>query len=485
MRGAIVWFRDDLRLDDNPALRAAVEGDYAIVPVYVHAPQEEGGWAPGAASMAWRARSLAALDAALRARGNRLRVFRGSSLAVLESLCAMGGIEAVFWNRRYEPAIEHRDAAIKRHLRARGLRAESFNGALLFEPWTLATRAGDPYRVFTPFWKAAVAAWPNAWRLWNAPTRLPALPDAQLPHGVALDELALAPALRWDAGFWDHFTPGEAGAHVALTRFIGQRLAGYGQQRDRPDLGGTSRLSPHLHFGEVAVARVAAEVQAAAAPAEDVSTCLRELGWREFSFHLLHHFPHTPEHNLDTRFDGFRWADPDPLLLDSWQRGRTGVPLVDAGLRELWHSGWMHNRVRMVVASYLVKHLRMHWLHGARWFWDTLLDADLANNTQGWQWSAGTGADAAPYFRIFNPVVQGRRFDPDGDYVARWLPELAALPAALRHAPWTDPALAARLAPGYPAHPVVSLERGREAALAAFQRLTAKPATPASRTPPR
>jgi deoxyribodipyrimidine photo-lyase len=488
MPSAIVWFRDDLRLDDNPALRAAIEGDYAVVPVYVHAPHEEGAWPPGAASNAWRARSLTALDAALRTRGNRLRVLRGSSLAALESLCAIGDIEAVFWNRRYEPAIEQRDSAIKRHLRARGLRVESFNGALLFEPWALATQAGDPYRVFTPFWKAALAAWPATWRLWHAPERLPAIEQSRLPHGVAIDELGLAPGLQWDAGFWQMATPGEAGARAALERFLREGLATYREHHDRPDLPTTSRLSAHLHFGEIAVARVVAAVQGCEAPADAVAAFVRELGSREFSYHLMHHFPHTPEHNLDTRFDRFRWAAPDPLLLASWQHGRTGVPLVDAGLRELWHTGWMHNRVRMVVASYLVKHLRMHWRNGARWFWDTLVDADLANNTQGWQWTAGTGADAASYFRIFNPLLQAQRFDPEAAYIVRWLPELAALPVALRHAPWTEPVITRRLAPDYPAHPVVDLARGRDAALAAFQAMPAaaagsRDAPPATRTP--
>lgn len=485
MSRAIVWFRDDLRLDDNPALRAAIEGGYVPVPVYVQAPQEEGAWAPGAASNAWRARSLTHLDAALRARGSRLRILRGSSLAALESLCAIGDIEAVFWNRRYEPAIEQRDQAIKRHLRARGLRAESFNGALLFEPWELATKTGDPYRVFTPFWKAALARWSAPRRLWSAPASFPAMADGHLPHGLAIEDLGLVPRWDWDAGFWTHATPGESGAHAAFERFLREGLAGYREQRDRPDLPMTSRLSAHLHFGEISVERVVARIEASDAPADAAAAFVRELGWREFSHHLMHHFPQTPDHNLDSRFDRFRWAAPDPLLLQSWQQGRTGVPLVDAGLRELWQTGWMHNRVRMVVASYLVKHLRMHWLNGARWFWDTLVDADLANNTQGWQWTAGTGADAAPYFRIFNPVLQARRFDPDAAYIAHWVPELAALPVALRHAPWTEPVITRRLAPNYPAHPIVDLERGRDAALAAFQALAPQTDDAHATHPPR
>ncbi|WP_147653706.1 cryptochrome/photolyase family protein [Vulcaniibacterium gelatinicum] len=470
MACAIVWFRNDLRLDDNPALRAALAGGYLPVPVYIHAPQEEAPWAPGAASDAWRHRSLAALDAALRARGSRLRLFHGPTLPALQSLVAISGAEAVFWNRRYEPAVERRDATIKRTLRRQGVRAESFNGALLLEPWELATRQGDPYRVFTPFWNAAQAALRPP-RTWDAPARFDPLPDdADVPEGVSLAGLDLAPPRSWDEGFWRRFTPGEAGARAALQRFLDQALTGYATRRDRPDLDGTSRLSPHLHFGEISVVRVLAALEASTAPAEDIAKFRAELGWREFGHHLLHHFPDTPARNLDRRFDAFPWARPDPRALDAWRHGRTGIPIVDAGMRELWATGWMHNRVRMLVASYLTKHLRLHWEHGARWFWDTLVDADLANNTQGWQWSAGTGADAAPYFRVFNPVTQAARFDPEGAYIARWLPELAALPVPLRFAPWERPGLLARAAPRYPRRPLVDPAAGRVAALDAWRR---------------
>ncbi len=469
MAVALVWFRDDLRLDDQPALRAALERGWLAVPVYIHAPDEEGDWAPGAASDAWRRRSLAALADALERRGSRLLVLRGPSLGTLQALAALTGAEAVLWTRRYEPAIEKRDAKIKRALREAGLHAESFNGALLFEPWEVATKQGDPYRVFTPFWKAARAQWRTP-RLWDAPARLPSPDAAEAPHGIALDTLLPAPSPPWDAGFWQRFTPGEAGAGLALARFLDQALAGYASARDMAAEAGTSRLSPHLHFGEVAVQRVAAAVLDAgdAIAAEDRDRFLAELGWREFAHHVLHHFPEVPDEPLDARFADFRWARPLQARLDAWRQGRTGVPIVDAGMRELWHTGWMHNRVRMIVASWLTKHLRMHWRHGARWFWDTLVDADLANNTQGWQWTAGTGADAAPYFRVFNPVTQARRFDPDGDYIARWVPELAALPPQARFAPWEQPELLRRLAPGYPRTPQVDLAEGRQAALEAF-----------------
>jgi len=468
MPKALVWFRNDLRLADQPALRAALDEGYEPICVYIHAPDEEGAWAPGAASDAWRHRSLEALDKDLRSRGSRLRLFFGPSLQTLQTLLMACDAEAVFWNRRYEPAIEKRDAEIKKRLRGQGVHAGSFNGGLLFEPWSLSTKQDEPYKVFTPFWRAALAAWrlPAAW---DAPKRIADVEDG--PDGVALDALRLAPALAWDAGFWERWTPGEAGAHEALEIFVEGALRGYREQRDRPDRVGTSRLSPHLHFGEIAPWRVAAALEAlrTAGTAADIDAYLRELGWREFAHHLLHHFPATTEHNLNPRFDRFEWARRHPAQIEAWRRGETGVPIVDAGMRELWHTGWMHNRVRMIVASYLCKHLRQHWLEGARWFWDTLVDADLANNTLGWQWVAGTGADASPYFRVFNPATQAEKFDPEGDYTARWVPELKALPVPARFAPWKQSELAARLAPDYPPEPIVGLAEGRDRALAAYR----------------
>ena len=458
MECALLWFRNDLRLADNPALDGLLRAGLAPIPVYIHAPDEHGGWAPGAASDAWRLRSLRALDADLRARGSRLQVLHGPTHDVLAQLVAATGAKAVYWNRRYEPAIEARDAAVKQALRADGIDARSHSGALLFEPWQVQSLAGDPYKVFTPFWRTALKQW-RLPALQAVPERLPAPPA--LPGVVAIDALGLAPRLPWDRGFWDEWVPGEAGAHAALERFATDALDGYGGNRDIPALRGTSRLSPHLHFGEIAPWRIAHRLQDAL-PASDREHYLRELGWREFGHHLLHHFPHTPTHNFNPRFDDFGWATPTDAQLDAWRHGRTGIPIVDAGMRELWATGWMHNRVRMIVGSFLTKHLRVHWAHGARWFWGTLVDADLANNTLGWQWVAGTGADAAPYHRVFNPVLQAQKFDPQGAYIARWVPELAGLPAAQRHAPWTG------VTPrGYP-RPVVDLAAGRAGALAAL-----------------
>ena len=339
----------------------------------------------------------------------------------------------------------------------------------LFEPWTIKTRLGTPYKVFTPFWRAALADWRLA-ENWDAPPSLPA--SAEGPDGVPLDALKLSPALRWDGHFWEHWQPGAAGAQAALEVFLDGALRGYEQQRDRPDRVGTSRLSPHLHFGEIAPWRVvqALQAQRGTANGNDIDTAIKQLGWREFAHHLLHHFPQTPTLNFNPRFNDFDWARTAPRSLEAWQRGRTGVPIVDAGMRELWATGWMHNRVRMIVGSYLTKHLRYHWLHGARWFWDTLVDADLANNTMGWQWVAGTGADAAPYFRVFNPVTQAEKFDPDGRYIARWVPELAGLPVPLRFAPWREPETLHRVAPDYPPQPLVDLAAGRDAALSAYRK---------------
>lgn len=470
MGKALVWFRRDLRLRDNPALQAALDAGHVPVPVYVHAPNEEGAWCPGAASRAWLHRSLAALDADLRSRGSRLIRLRGPSLAALSGLARGVGAEAVFWNRCYEPAVIARDTTLKQALRGQGLEVRSFNASLLLEPWSIANGQGGPYKVFTPYWRTAQTRL-SLPPLAEAPAMLPAVMEDLASEPLA--DWELLPAPGWDRAFWDAWTPGEAGADEALDVFVDGALQGYGVQRDRPDRVGTSRLSAHLHFGEIAPWRIVQRLQVArrAANAADIDGYVRELGWREFAHHLLYHFPQTPERNLDTRFDHFEWARPDSAKLQAWQQGRTGVPIVDAGMRELWATGWMHNRVRMIVASYLCKHLRMHWREGARWFWDTLVDADLANNTAGWQWVAGTGADAAPYFRVFNPVLQAQKFDPDGAYVGRWIPGLSRLPAKMRHAPWQYPREAAACLPDYPMQPLVDLAEGRAAALAAHARL--------------
>ncbi|MDE1963644.1 MAG: deoxyribodipyrimidine photo-lyase [Xanthomonadaceae bacterium] len=463
---AIVWFRRDLRLADNPALHAACAAHAQVLPAYIHAPDEEGSWSPGAASRWWLHHSLADLDASLRRHHAELHLRCGDSARLLAELVHATGAEAVYWNRLYEPAAIDRDTRIKQALREQGVSVHSFNGALWREPWQVATRTGDPYRVFTPFWR-------NLRDTIGEPRPLPVpqpLRGATAADGVALEALGLLPGIRWDAGLAQAWRPGERGAMELLEVFADDAVGDYAQARDVPSRHGTSRLSPHLHFGEISPHQVLATLRrlldGRPGPRPDPEPFLRELGWREFAHHLLYHFPETHTSNFNPKFDGFPWAKADDALIGRWQRGRTGIPLVDAGMRELWHTGWMHNRVRMVVASFLTKNLRQHWHHGARWFWDTLVDADLAANSLGWQWVAGCGADAAPYFRVFNPVSQSQKFDPKGDYLARWLPELAGAVPALRHEPWKDPSLLRRS--GYPA-PMVDLGESRAAALEAYQ----------------
>ncbi|MDK2972203.1 MAG: deoxyribodipyrimidine photo-lyase [Candidatus Sumerlaeota bacterium] len=465
----IVWFRRDLRLADNPALREAVDRGAPVVPVYIHAPEEEAPWSPGGASQWWLHHALARLAESLEQRGSRLIVRRGPSEKALLDLARETGATAVCWNRLYDPGTLERDKAVKLALRASGIEAFSRNAALLFEPWTIQTGTGDPYKVFTPFWRRCLQETPPPHPI-AKPHRVPA--PAAWPESVPLGELGLLPAIKWDAGFCDAWTPGEDGAHASLRRFAGEHAAAYGNTRNRPDLAGTSRLSPHLHFGEIGPRQVWHTVARDGPLSEGVRTFLAEIGWREFAHHLLFHYPRTTHEPLRPEFSAFPWRTAERDLA-AWQQGRTGYPIVDAGMRELWATGWMHNRVRMIVASFLVKHLLLPWNDGAAWFWDTLVDADLAANTLGWQWSAGCGADAAPYFRVFNPILQGAKFDPKGEYVRRWVPEIAALPGRHLFAPWEAPAgvldeARVRLGTTYP-HPLVEHPEGRARALAAFE----------------
>ena len=465
MSTGLVWFRRDLRLADNPTLSEALERHDKLICVYIHAPDEEAPWQPGAASRWWLHHSLIALDNELRKRGSSLLIIKGDSLLSLRTLVEAHGVEAVYWNRLYDPAAIERDKKIKRSLRETGTTTESFNASLLFEPWQVETGQGGPYRVFTPFWRNVRARLEPQQPL-PAPQKIP---GPSINHDMTIDDLDLLPQIDWDKQFHDAWQPGEVGASEALADFQCSALADYATDRDRPDRVGTSRLSPHLHFGEISAIQVAWSLQQGdrrAGAEKAAESYLREIGWREFSQHLLYHFPTMPKKNLNPRFDAFRWDPNDANSLKRWQQGRTGIPMIDAGMRELWATGWMHNRVRMLVASFLTKNLRQHWQQGERWFWDTLVDADLANNSQGWQWTAGCGVDASPYFRIFNPVTQGEKFDPQGSYVRRWIPELKDVPAPLVHQPWNDPDLLERT--GYPA-PMVDLKTSREDALAAYQ----------------
>jgi deoxyribodipyrimidine photo-lyase len=467
MSTALVWFRRDLRLADNPALRRAASEHEQVVPVYIHAPQEEAPWPPGAASRWWLHHSLAALAAALGECGSRLIIRQGDSLTALRDLIRETGAAAVYWNRLYEPATIIRDRAVKAALHADGVVAESHQSALLIEPWTLLKADQTPYQVFTPFWKTCLQKLPPA-----APLPVPTLPGLERwPDSLPLAALDLLPRIPWDEGLSAAWQPGEAGAHAQLEWFSEMALNGYARWRDWPGREGVSRLSPHLHFGEIGPRQVwtAAANATGGDPLGDkgAETYLREIGWREFAHYVLYHWPHTPEQPLQERFAAYPWRDDYGDLLRAWQRGQTGYPMVDAGMRQLWRTGWMHNRVRMLVASFLVKNCRIPWQEGARWFWDTLVDADLASNTLGWQWTAGCGVDAAPYFRIFNPMRQGEQFDPDGAFVRRWVPELATLPASAIHQPW------AQSTRGDYAPPVVDFTASRAEALAGYERVKA------------
>lgn len=471
----VVWFRLDLRVADNPALDAALKRKGPVVPVFIWDPDAEQPWAPGGASNWWLHHSLQSLAASLERRGAPLLILRGASLDCLQRVVKATGAGAVVWNRRYEPAVRARDSRIKDTLKAAGIHAESFNGALLNEPWTIANQQGRPFQVFTPYWRHCMQKTDPSPPI-PAPVKVPSC-----RHGIEslpLESLGLLPSIPWDTGFRTAWVPGEEGAARLLDRFGDGPFDQYREQRDRPDLEGTSRLSPHLHFGEVTPRQIwhslRARMEPGRNPAWKTSQYITEIGWREFSHHLLFHFPHTPLDPLRPAWAAFPWRS-DPKQLRAWQRGRTGYPIVDAGMRELWATGWMHNRVRMIVASFLVKDLVLPWQDGAKWFWDTLVDADLAQNTMGWQWSGGCGADAAPYFRIFNPVSQGEKFDPEGRYVRRWVPELGALPNTVIHQPWTAPsgilrAAGITLGVQYP-HPMVDHSKARLAALAAYASL--------------
>jgi len=459
---AIVWFRRDLRLTDNLALQAAVQAHDTVIPVYIHAPQEEAPWAPGAASNWWLHHSLHRLSEALAAAGTPLTIRRGSSDAELLALIDETGAAAVYWNRLYEPAVLARDTQVKRALEQRHIAAEEHAGYLLLEPGTVMNKTNAPYKVFTPFWKTAqqlLAVRP--------PSAAPALqsPMSQ-PESLSVTDLSLLPDINWYGGFEENWLPGEAAALNQLDNFIASTAAQYKDNRNRPDLTGTSRLSPHLHFGEITPHQVAwaAQQQLAESPAASagVQVFLSEIGWREFAHHLLVHFPHTVDQPLRPDFKTFPWRqvnDRDPDY-QAWCKGNTGIPMVDAGMHELWHTGWMHNRVRMIVASFLTKNQLISWQAGARWFWDTLVDANLASNTLGWQWTAGCGADAAPFFRIFNPVTQGEKFDPNERYVRQWCPELSEVPPGHAHAPWQNN--------NGPA-PIVDLKESRTIALDAYK----------------
>lgn len=471
----IYLFRHDLRLRDLPGLHAAGKCG-PVLPVYILDEGAGGNFAPGAASRWWLHHSLQALDCGLREQGGRLLLRRGDTLDILETLIAATGADAVHFSRGYTPWERKLEEGLHTLLSRRNLVCRRYPGALLHEPEQIANQAGDPYKVFTTFWRTCRQAAEPAMPL-PLPEKIVWADERGL--GEALDNWELAPRNPdWAKGWEQLWTPGEEGASKRLASFLGESLQDYTHSRDFPARNATSRLSPHLHFGEISprtlwhATRTLVEQHPRLQKAAD--KFLSELGWREFSAHLLFHYPALVDSPFHTSFRHFPWGKTQQQL-DAWQQGCTGYPIVDAGMRELWQTGYMHNRVRMVVASFLTKHLLTHWQQGERWFHDTLVDADMANNLCSWQWVAGCGADAAPYFRIFNPVLQGRKFDPEGYYVRRWVPELAGLPGRHLHAPWEAPAgvlaeAGVILGESYP-YPVVDHRDAREAALEAWHRL--------------
>ncbi len=477
-RPILLWYRNDLRVGDHRALCAAVSSERPVIPVYVWDadPGEriENARAPGSAGRWWLHHSLVELDNSLRTRGSALVVRKGAGVETLRELAATTNASGVYFSRGYEPAQATEESELHKAGQSDGFEVRRFAGTLLREPESVRTQADDPYKVFTPYYKACLdkgtPAEPAA-----APEDIPA-PDAW-PDGLDISKLDLLPRNPdWSAGWLNIWSPGEAGAHERLEAFLHDHVRAYDEKRNRPDLPGTSGLSPFLRWGNISPAQIWHSTMArvrdhGGSIDQGTKTFLQEIIWREFSYHLLVHFPHITHSAFKPEFDAFPW-DEDSDALKAWQRGQTGYPIVDAGMRQLWQTGWMHNRVRMIVASFLIKHLLQPWQAGEAWFWDTLVDGDLASNTAGWQWVAGSGADASPYFRIFNPITQGEKFDPKGDYIRRWVPEVAGLPDKYVNRPWEAPSdLLARhdirLGETYP-EPLVDHSSARQRALDAY-----------------
>jgi deoxyribodipyrimidine photo-lyase len=477
----LVWFRQDLRLRDNPALAFAAELG-PVIPVFIFDTDCPEHCVPGGASKWWLHQSLNALNDSL---GNQLHCIKGDASKLLIELIQKHNIKRIVWNRAYEPWQIKRDTQLKQKLVEAGIVVQSFNSHLLWEPWQVLKKDQTPYKVFTPYYRRGCLSKSSPRMPVAAPKDLQIEYYPKIDNGI--DSLALMPEINWHSTIQTMWTPGEKGAAQHLSEFLPDGAKEYKNKRDFPELGATSKLSPHLHFGEISPNQIwYAGINALNGNTEDIGLdCyLSELGWREFSHYLLFHFPHIPQKNFSPKFEHFIWRN-DEDSLKAWQLGQTGIPIVDAGMRELWQTGTMHNRVRMVVASFLVKNLLIDWRKGERWFWDCLLDADLAANSASWQWVAGTGADASPYFRIFNPVTQGQRFDVHGDYVKRYCPELSKMPDKYIHNPWDAPQnildyAGVKLGNNYP-KPLVDLKTSRLRALDALALSKQQPnETPAS-----
>ena len=464
----VIWFRQDLRLADNPALTNALE-DGKTLPIFILDNVNSKEHVNGAASKWWLHHSLIKLNKSLK---NKLCFFTGNPIDILDEIHKQFEISNIFWSRCYEPWRIKRDKKIKKYFSDQNVNVNTFNGSLLWEPWNIAKKDGTPYKVFTPYYRKGC--------LNSDKPRMP-LPAPNLSnlisidnHDLKIEDLELMPKHNWYNKMISIWSPGEEGALNKIEEFISNGLNNYKEGRNFPSNQNVSQLSPHLHFGEVSPNQVwyrAKTKEGKLGIKKDLDHFLSELGWREFSFNLLYHFPFLPKENLQKKFDNFPW-DNDKDKLKKWQKGLTGYPIVDAGMQELWQTGYMHNRLRMVVGSFLVKNLLLHWHHGERWFWDCLIDADLASNSAGWQWIAGSGADAAPYFRIFNPITQGQKFDPDGKYTRKYLPVLNDMPDKFLFNPWEAPedvlrSAGVKLGENYPL-PIVEIGSSRQKALEAF-----------------
>lgn len=473
----IFWFRNDLRLQDNPALQKATEANKPIFFIYIHCHSEKKDhWSPGAASRWWLHHSLESLAKALRKHHSELYYFEGDAGQIIPALVEEIDAQAVYCNRVYEPAQIQQDKTIKTQLEKSSSTLIFGQGNTLFPPGSIRNKQNDIYKVFTPYYKACVAK--------GIPSGVSGEPNKITQYryngaSISLKELHLLPKIHWYDGLESRWQPGENGAHQILQNFIQDNLADYSQNRDFPELDNTSHLSPHLHFGEIAAQRIVHELQQKAYKGaklvSESDAFIRQLVWRDFATQILVSFPHTTHRPFQDKFNEFPWKKSNKALEKAWQQGQTGYPIIDAGMRELWHTGYMHNRVRMIVASFLTKNGLLHWIKGARWFWDTLVDADLAQNSMNWQWVAGSGVDAAPYFRIFNPVTQSKKFDKEGNYIRQWCPELESLPDKYLHEPWQAPNQVLEqaeitLGDTYP-QPILDIKETREAALSLFKSL--------------
>ncbi|RTK93432.1 MAG: deoxyribodipyrimidine photo-lyase [Rickettsiales bacterium] len=469
MKKFICWFRYDLRIQDNPALyNAAKEG--VVLPIYILDDTNHGEWEMGSASKVWLHHSLIALNQKLE---NNLLVRKGNPITILNELVNFHKIDNIYWNRYYEPWQIDRDKKIKKIFEDQGIKVKSYNASLLWEPWDILKNDGTPYKVFTPFYKNGCLGRAHPRPPLPKPERISYVKSQ---NSTNIRDLKLLPEIEWNKKFEKYWHIGEDAAYKRFDDFLESSLKDYKEGRNFPSKNNVSCLSPYLHFGEISTNYIWHKVisEENKGYIQDIDHFRSELGWREFSYYLLYHFPHLPTQNLNSKFDIFPWLEDERILI-LWQKGKTGIPIVDAGMRQLWKTGYMHNRVRMIVGSFLVKNLLLHWRYGEKWFWDCLVDADLANNAASWQWIAGCGADAAPYFRIFNPVTQGQKFDPEGSYTRKFVPELRTIPDKYLFNPWEAPEhilsqAGITLGIDYP-KPIVNLKESRDRALMAFASL--------------